>query len=345
MPVEGAFRRIRPFRGDRTGILRTGRHTDRTDPPSSGADVRMRSETGRSVPWRNRPARLNLRDKPAVGPVVWRSPDVVLAPRPAAPAAGASPNGPVHLAALPGTARAPHRDRVGQRLAGAVERKPDPAGARCCGAGGGAAPQHRHPGRGERADRPHRGDSGLPQHHDVLGRGNLPLPAARGLGGRHDEARGRRPGDRRRYPRTGRCPAALRGGQGRRADRGADRAGAAQRLHQRGRQYRARRDRAGPDRLPAGGGHLRHDPVPAAAAGGGAPLQSGPVPRRSRRGVRGARLRSGAGSEPDHGARPRSFRSRAGQPRQRHGAAQGRLSRGRAAERDPSAAHRGKRAG
>ena len=66
----------------------------------------------------------------------------------------------------------------------------------------------------------------------------------------------------------------LRTGQGLRLQDHADRAGAAEHLHQLGRQYRAGRNRAGADRIPGAGEAIRRHVLAAHPAGGRAALQS-----------------------------------------------------------------------
>ena len=163
-----------------------------------------------------------------------------------------------------------------------------------------------------------------------LGRGRLRLSAAVGRRGRYAEDGDRRPRRGRRHQGAAAGQDHLRTGQAERTEGGADRTGAAEHLHQLGRQYRPRRNRAGADRISGAGPAIRQRVLAAGADGGRPALQSRTrraerrLPARRRRLGRG-QIRSRAGSRPHlaRSARPRD--QRAGQSDPHHRAAAGRL--------------------
>ena len=114
-----------------------------------------------------------------------------------------------------------------------------------------------------------------------LGRGGLCLSAAGRRRGRHAEDGDRRSRRRRRHQGAAAGPHHLRAGEAERPEGRADRTGAAEHLHQLGRQYRPRRNRAGADRISGAGAAVRRRILAAGADGGRAALQS-----RSRRAER-----------------------------------------------------------
>ena len=93
----------------------------------------------------------------------------------------------------------------------------------------------------------------LPQPDQGLGRGGLRLSAAVGRRGRYAEDGDRRPRRGRRHQGAAAGQDHLRTGEAERTEGGADRTGAAEHLHQLGRQYRPRRNRAGADRISGAG--------------------------------------------------------------------------------------------
>ena len=93
----------------------------------------------------------------------------------------------------------------------------------------------------------------FPQPDARLGRGDLCLSAAVGRRGRYAEDGDRRPRRGRRHQGAAAGQDHLRTGEAERTEGGADRAGAAEHLHQLGRQYRPRRNRAGADRISGAG--------------------------------------------------------------------------------------------
>ncbi len=126
-------------------------------------------------------------------------------------------------------------------------------------------------------------------------------------------------GDRRaRHRRRHQGPQAgargLRAGEGRRPQGQPGRAGAAEHLHQLGRQYRAARDRGRADRVPGAGAAVRQRVLAARAAGRGAALHPG-ADRADRR-PRRRRARLGPGGRP--GARSRPHRAAGARPAHEH---------------------------
>ena len=117
--------------------------------------------------------------------------------------------------------------------------------------------RHRRRPHRLRSDGPRPRHADLPQPDPGLGRGDLCLSAAGGRRGRHAENGGRRPRRGRRDQGAAAGPHHLRAGARERTEGGADRTGAAEHLHQLGRQYRPRRNRAGADRIPGAGAAVR----------------------------------------------------------------------------------------
>ena len=180
----------------------------------------------------------------------------------------------------------------------------------------------------------------LPQPDQGLGRGGLRLSAAVGRRGRYAEDGDRRPRRGRRHQGAAAGQDHLRTGQAERTEGGADRTGAAEHLHQLGRQYRPRRNRAGADRISGAGPAIRQRILAAGADGGRAALQSRARRAERRLQARWRRLgrgqiRSRAGPRPHlaRSARPRD--QRAGQSDPHHRAAAGRLPARRGQEPSP----------
>ena len=170
----------------------------------------------------------------------------------------------------------------------------------------------------------------LPQPDEGLGRGRLCLSAAVGRRGRYAEDGDRRSRRGRRHQGAAAGQDHLRTGEAERAEGGADRTGAAEHLHQLGRQYRPRRNRAGADRISGACRTIRQRVLAAGADGGRPALQSRTrraerrLPRRRRR-LGFGQIRSRAGPRPHLARRARPRDERAGQSDPHHRAAAGRL--------------------
>ena len=126
---------------------------------------------------------------------------------------------------------------------------------------------------GPHASRPRH--PGIPQHDQGLGRGDLCLSAAGWRRGRYAQDGDRRPRRGRRHQGAATGARHLRAGKAERTKGRAHRTGAAEYLHQLGRQYRARRNRAGADRISGAGAPVGRPVLTAHPHGGRAALQPG----------------------------------------------------------------------
>ena len=134
----------------------------------------------------------------------------------------------------------------------------------------GADAQDRRQHRRDRNRRARERSSGVHEPERRVGGRPLRLSLARGRGGRPSPHEGRRPIDRGRDPGAVHGQGAVRASQARRTAREPRRAGAAQRLHDVGREHRARRRDHDRDRVPADRS-IRLGPVPPALPDGGWP--------------------------------------------------------------------------